>query len=546
MNDPLLEIPILERTIPAMLARQVAAQPQHAALVDATGRSLTYAELDQQSRRIAAALVELGIGRQGSVLVMLDNHIDHVLVWLGAALAALIEVPINTAFKGDMLGHVVRQAEASVIVTEAAYLERVHAIGDAAENVKTVVVRGEGARDLPPRYERIRLDDLLNGEPVGLDPPQVWDTAAMLFTSGTEGVSKGVLCPHGHAMAMASFPPMGGPDEVALVALPLFHAAGLWAGVLNTIRCGGTAVMAGQFSASRFWDQVRHHNCTATVLLGAMADFLWRQPPSDDDRDHSLRLAAVIPAPPNAEALTERFGFEVTSGYGLTEAGTVAISPAGQIKPLGLGVPRPHVQIRLVDEHDLDVGRGEVGEIVIRSNEPWSIMSGYHRMPEETARVTRNLWLHSGDAAYEDETGQFVFVDRRKDALRRRGENVSSFEVERHIIERDDVADAAVVAVASEHSEDDLKAFIVLSEGARFDPEAMLADLADRMPYFMVPRYYEVIDQLPRTQTHKVQKQLLRQRGNVNAWDCEAVGLRVSRAGVVRASTDKSPRSERT
>jgi crotonobetaine/carnitine-CoA ligase len=165
------------------------------------------------------------------------------------------------------------------------------------------------------------------------------------------------------------------------------------------------------------------------------------------------------------------------------------------------------------------------------------MMSGYLGLPEETARVTRNLWLHSGDAAYEDASGDFVFVDRRKDALRRRGENVSSFEVERLIVQRDDIAEAAVVAVRSEFSEDDLKAFVVLAPGATFDPEAILRDLVERTPYFMVPRYFEAVDELPRTMTHKVQKRQLRERTNDSAWDCEAAGLRVTRDGLIERRT---------
>jgi crotonobetaine/carnitine-CoA ligase len=538
MADPLLDIPVRERTIPAMLDRQVAAQPDRVAFVDEGGRELTYATLQQQARRVAAGLEHLGVGRQESVLVMLDGHIDHVLVALGAAEGAIVEVPLNTAFKGDILRHVVQSADASVLVIEASYVERLDVLGDAAPKLKKVVVRGDDHPDLPEGMERIPFDVLLASEPTHREPPEVWEIAAMLFTSGTEGLSKAVRCPHGHALAMASFPPMDGPDEVALVALPLFHAAGLWAGVVNTIRCGGTAVMVGQFSASRFWEQVRRYRATSTVLLGAMVEFLWRQEPSDRDRDHSLRLAVVIPAPPNAAAITERFGFEITSGYGLTEAGTVMISPAGQTKPLGLGMPRDHIDVRLVDENDLEVKRGEVGEIIVRSREPWSIMTGYHGMPDETVRVTRNQWLHSGDAAYEDESGQLIFVDRRKDALRRRGENVSSFEVERAVAERHDVTAVAVVAVPSEHSEDELKAFIVLSDDAVFAPEVILADLFDRLPYFMVPRYYEVIDELPMTQTHKVQKARLRELGNDRAWDCEAVGFRVTRDGLIRPDTN--------
>jgi crotonobetaine/carnitine-CoA ligase len=535
--DPFLSIPVLERTIPAVVDRQVAARPGHPALVDEEGRSMTYAELRHQARRVAGGLADLGVERQGSVLLMLDSTIDHVVVWLAAAGAAMIEVPINTAYKGDMLRHVIEQADASLLIIEAAYADRLHAIGDAAPALKRVVIRGSTAASLPARFEYIAFETLADGEPTAFDPPQVWDIAATLFTSGTEGVSKGVRCPHGHALAMATYPPLLSADEVMLVTLPLFHAAGLWAGVLNTLRVGGTAVMAGQFSASRFWDQVRRYGCTTSVLLGAMADFIWRQPPSPDDRNHTMRQAVVIPAPPNAPALLERFGFEVTSAYGLTEAGTTMVSAPGQTKPLGLGEPRPHIEVRLVDEHDIDVAPGQVGEIVMRSSEPWSIMHGYHGMAEETARATRNLWLHSGDAGYQDETGQYFFVDRRKDALRRRGENVSSFEVERHVVACDGVVAAAVVAVPSAHSEDDLKAFVVLAAGAEFRPEAMLADLVERMPYFMVPRYYEVIDDLPMTQTLKVQKHRLRHLGNDRAWDCEAAGFRITRDGLKEVHT---------
>jgi crotonobetaine/carnitine-CoA ligase len=213
----------------------------------------------------------------------------------------------------------------------------------------------------------------------------------------------------------------------------------------------------------------------------------------------------------------------------------VLVAAHDDVRPRGCGRPRSYVDVRLVDENDIDVKPGEVGEIVVRAKEPWSLMLGYHRMPEETVHAFRNLWLHSGDCAYQDESGQYFFVDRRKDALRRRGENISSFEVERMIISRSDIAEAAVIGVPSEHTEEEMMVFLKLTPGAQFDPEILLHDLSERMPYFMVPRYYEVVDSFPMTPTHKVQKKALRERGVGEAtWDYHAAGYRVSRDGLSR------------
>jgi crotonobetaine/carnitine-CoA ligase len=278
---------------------------------------------------------------------------------------------------------------------------------------------------------------------------------------------------------------------------------------------------------------VRPYGCTQTLLIGAMIEFLWRQPPSPGDRDHPLRNVTVIPAMPYIDEFAERFGLNVTSSYGSSELGTVSLTDPGEARPFLAGRPRSFIEMKIVDDDDVEVPRGVTGEIVVRSREPWAMFRGYHRNPEATVHAWRNQWVHTGDAAYQDENGRFIFVDRKKDALRRRGENVSSMEVEKYLLAREDVAEAAIVAVPSEHLEDDIKAVLVLAEGARFEPEAILRDLVERLPYFMVPRYYEAVDVLPRTQTHKIQKAELRKFGvTTTTWDCEANGFVVSRSGL--------------
>ena len=533
MADPMITTPVLERTVAAVLDRQVCERPDKVALTDLDGNTRTYAQLQAAAFSVATGLTKLGVGRQEPVLVMLDNHIDNAVTFLAATSAAMIAVPVNAAFKGDILRHVMDNAGAKVIVIEGAWCERLAAIADGLPAVETVVVRGEPSAELPARWTRVEFAELLEAEPIRPEAPNVWDVAAIIYTSGTEGPSKGVLCPHGHAFSVASFPGSLTPDDVVLVTLPLFHSGGLLAALYNSLRSGATAVIYPAFSPSRFWNDVRRLGCTYTLMFGPMIPFLMALPPNADDADNPLRLVTAIPAPGNIDDFSARFGVDVVSSYGSTEQGTVCWAEPGDVRPFVCGRPREFVELRLVDEHDVDVPDGEVGEIIVRPTEPWSMMLGYHRMPEATVNVWRNLWLHSGDSGRRNEAGQLVYVDRKKDALRRRGENVSSLEVETHILGCPGIAEAAIVAVPSEVGEDEIKAVLLLKEGVAFDPEAILRDLVERLPYFMVPRYYEAVTEMPRTPTLKVQKTELRKLGITDTtWDCEAAGFRITRDGL--------------
>ena len=526
-------VPMTERTITAAFDHQVRARPDKLALIDDDGSSATYAQARDLAGRIASGLHALGVQRQEPVLVLLDNHVDYALTWLGLGLGAMVHVPVNTAYKGEMLRYVVRHSGARVVIADAAYAERIAEVIRETPTITTVVVRGSSTAELPDTVTRVAFDALLRAEPGDPWPTTASDIASILYTSGTTGPSKGVLCPHGQAFA-ASFSPETHTDSVALVALPLFHGTGLWTGIFRTLRCGATAVIMAGFSVAGFWEQVRRHRCTTTVLVGGMAEFLNSQPPGAGDRDHSLETVIILPCPGDPDAWQERFGVQVSSGYGATEIGIGATTRLGEAQASGCGTPRPNLDMRVVDENDEEVDVGVGGELVVRALEPWTMMLGYHDMPEETLRAFRNLWFHSGDLVYRDEIGRLVFVDRKKDAIRRRGENVSSFEVEAQLLSVAGVAEAAVVPVAGEFADDEIKAVLVLEPGVDFRPEAILADLYERMPHFMVPRYYEAVAALPYTPTHKVRKSELRAEGvTVDTWDCEQAGYRITRRALV-------------
>lgn len=534
MTDPMLATPVLERTLACVLDKQVVERPDKVALIEAgSGREVSYRDLQQTAFRFANGLMALGVDRQEPVIVMMDNHIDMVVTWAGIGVGGMIEVPVNTSYKGDMLRHIMSHSGARVAIVDASHLQAVCNVLADVPAIEKIVVRGP-ADGIPDGIVVHDFEELLKAEATRPDPPHVSEISTIIYTSGTEGRSKGVLCPHGHAFqTSAAYTYTTEPSDVVLVMLPLFHAGGLFAGIYNALRGGATAVIQPAFSASGFWPEVRKFGCTQTLLMGAMIEFLWRQPARPDDQDHPLKNVTVVPAMPYINEFAARFGLNVTSSYGQSETGVVSLTDPGEARPFLCGRPRSFIQMKVVGDDDVELPRGVVGEMVVRSDEPWSMFSGFHRDAETTVNAWRNQWMHTGDAGYQDEDGRFIFADRKKDALRRRGENVSSMELEGFLMACPDIVEAAVVAVPSEHLEDDIKAVLVLVEGATFDPEAILRDLVERLPYFMVPRYYEAVSSLPKTQTHKVQKAELRKAGvTPGTWDCERNGFVVTRQGL--------------
>jgi crotonobetaine/carnitine-CoA ligase len=526
--------PVEQRTVAAVLARNLRERPDQPAVIDYDGQ-LTYRELYDAALVFGGGFGQAGVEADATVLLMLDNHIDYIVAWLGLNLIGAIEVPVNTAYRGAVLAHVANDSGARAAVVESGYLERFLSLKNELQHLERVFVRGhDGPLPEVPGwviepFETIRAAQ--PAEPVDLHP---WTRIGLLYTSGTTGPSKGVAAPQGLAWSYSAIPWIEAGQRI-MVNLPLFHVGGQWAGVYAAFIAGGTGVIIPRFSASTFFDDVRRFRCDQTLLLGAMASFLWGRPPRDDDRDHTMRNVNMVPVLPNHEQFAERFGITIGSAYGLTEFSSPIFSLYGEGEPGLAGWVRDDFEARIVDEFDLEVPPGATGELCLRAKVPWANMDGYHNLPGKTQEAWRNLWFHTGDAMRQDEQGRFHFIDRINDALRVRGENVSSFEVEAEIVRHPAVLACAVVAVPSEHTEDEIKAVVVLKEGKRIDLPELLEDLTGRLPYFMVPRYYDVVAELPVTPTAKIKKAELRASGITDStWDCVAQGYQVTRNGLVR------------
>jgi crotonobetaine/carnitine-CoA ligase len=526
---------ISERTLGAAFERALAEDPDATAQIGPDG-SCTVAQSHDRSLRIAAGLAGLGVGHQEPVALLLDNSLDAVHAWSGAGLGAMVEVPVNTAYKAGFLSHVLNDSGAQLIVCEDLYVERIEQVAGDLTALTTIVIRGDArAADALDRSMRVvAFDDLAGHEP--LVPPRIdaGDLMAYMYTSGTTGRSKGVLISHAHAYTYASREDQARPvpGDSVLVTLPLFHLAGQWYGVYQALIHRALCVVEPGFSVSRFWPTVREHGITVTVMLGAMAELLQQAEPRADDADNPLELAIMAPLASDVDRFRARFGVQLAAVYGMSEIGAVLNGPPDTVVGGECGFPRDGFELRLVDDGGNDVAAGQVGELWVRPEDPRLVMRGYHGLPEKTAETLVDGWVHTGDAFRTDDDGRFYFSDRMKDALRRRGENISSFEVERIINEHPDVFESAVVAVPSELTEDEIKAVVVPRPGRGIDLEELTRFLVDRLPYFMVPRYLEVVAELPKTPTQKVHKHLLRDRGVSDAtWDREAAGIVLRRGG---------------
>jgi crotonobetaine/carnitine-CoA ligase len=508
------------------------------------GDSYTFGAMDESAHRVANALAELGVRRGDRVLAMLPNGVEFLQAWFGISRAGAVFVPINTAYRGAFLEHVVNNAGARVMLIDREYVPLLQAIEAHLPQLDTaIVVDTQGAAAPLPAFQRLRtlpFHRLLQAAVTPVRVPVTYrDIGAIMYTSGTTGPSKGVLMPHAHlylfghnkidAIRLT-------PDDVYYCCMPLFHANALFMQVYSSLIAGCTVVLARSFSASRWLDDIRRAGATVTNTLGVMTEFIYRQPPRPEDRDHRLRVIVAIPiAVEWGEAFQKRFNTKLLEGYGMTEVNIPLYMPYDEgLRPRSCGrLLERWFEMQVVDPvTDEPLPPGVVGEMVVRPKEPWCFMAGYHAMPDKTVEAWRNFWFHTGDAGTYDEEGYFYFVDRLKDAIRRRGENISSFEVEQVLNRHEAVAESAVVAVPSEIAggEDEVKACLVLKPGARLSLEALLDYCQERMPYFAVPRYIEIVDELPKTPTGKIQKHKLREAGVTPAtWDREAAGYRLRR-----------------
>jgi crotonobetaine/carnitine-CoA ligase len=532
-------------TLPQILEHQArtAAERQFLQWTD-RNPPLSYAETNRRANQLAHGLAALGVRKGDRVVIFMQNHLDFVLAWFGISKLGAVEAPINTAYRGSFLEHQVKICGAETAIVAEELLDRVQASIDKMPGLKRVIVWSPGGRaaSLPQvgNCKVTHFADLFaanDANPGVAVAPN--DLASILYTSGTTGLSKGVLMPHAQTYFFAEeFSQMMKltVEDTYHTAFPFFHANAQFLSIYPTMICGGRVVMYERFSATEWIHQINDSGATAVNSIGVTLPFVFAQPPSPRDRTHKLKKIYSVPTPfDTLDALRERFGpLEFMEAYGQTE-----ICHPFQT-PMELNAKRPKgaagllvdqwYDVRVVDmETDQEVPEGQIGELVVRHKEPWTLNAGYSNMPEKTLEAYRNLWFHTGDGVKRDKDGWFYFVDRIKDALRRRGENISSFEVEEPIREHPAVADIAVVAAPSgvEGGEDELKACVVLKPGARFSPEELIAWCDQRMPYFCVPRYVEYLDELPKTPTAKIQKVKLRETSIAGAWDRVKAGYKL-------------------
>ncbi|MDG2005498.1 MAG: AMP-binding protein, partial [Novosphingobium sp.] len=448
--------------------------------------------------------------------------------FLGAAMAAP-----NTAMRGSVLQHLVTLSDAKIALVDAGLLDRFADI-DLGE-VETFVVAGKTDGDGPSGKAKVDFADAIDrADPA--DCPQVtvepWEMQFILFTSGTTGPSKGAIVTYVqmHDMIMSTFGSRLNENDNYMLNMPLFHVSGTRS-VMGMMMLGGRFTLIGQFSTSSFWDTAREHGTTACVLLGGAATFLENQPPRDDDADNPMRLVAMLPLVSDPLGWARRFGVDISTSYGMSELALPINSPINPEDTSSCGRLRPGCEARIVDGNDRSVPDGEVGELVLRSERPWSISPGYWKMPEATAQAWRNGWFHTGDMFRRNEAGDYYFVDRKKDAIRRRGENISSYEVEAELLSHPLVHEAAAIGVPSPSGEDNILVAVVLAPDAELPPLELFEYLRPRMAHFMLPHYLRFVDELPKTPSMRVRKDMLRAEGIAeDAWDREAAGITIKRA----------------
>jgi crotonobetaine/carnitine-CoA ligase len=516
-------------TLPWLLRDRAAAAPQEVALIDAsTGRGVTLEEFDRQAHTWARRMAAYGVVAGDRVMTVLGATFDAYYAWLGLSGLGAVEVPLNPQLKGRMLTYMLNHSESRLLITQQAFVENILSIKDTLDSLEQIVVLDMAAGG--ERTEGKLL--LISGAEFAAREVTIefyyaerHDTSCMIYTSGTTGAPKGVIVPWGRL-------------GTALYRLPVrIREGGSRYSFLSPAHMSGKVqldqamsehralVLRETFSVKAFWEDVVRYDCRVAQLFPAMIKYLLGQPPSAGDRDTPLDYIWTAPVTSDTREFMQRFDVMVSTGFGMTEIGgpIAGVDIDGtNLKSCGRMKDDPRgYELRLVDEYDQEVEVGEVGELIVRTSAPWSMSTGYFRNPEATAAAWRNGWFHTGDALRQDSDGNFYFVDRFKDCIRRKGENISSFEVEEYVLEVPGVAEAAAIGVPSEDGEQEVKVFLVARPGESLNL-AKVGDLLSRtMPRFMVPRFLEEVSSLPRTPaTGRVQKRSLRaQPTGARTWD---------------------------
>jgi len=510
----------------AMNAGRVAVITEH--------EQITYAQLDARVNQVGNALEAMGVTKDDKICVMLPNIPEFLYAWWGNAKLGGITVPLNTALKGEGLAYIINHSDAETIILSHRYLAALEEIRSSLSQLKRIIILGpEGQRAVNLPTGAIDFGELLTA-PATSPMQEVWsdDIDSIMYTSGTTGLPKGVIHRHSRCYGGFVLPIMTGYTEQDVVynTLPLFHIGGqnmVWMALVSDT----TVALAERFSASRFWQDVRAYSATFTLFLGAMIPILHKQPPRPDDHANPMRVALSAAAPRTIwEEFERRFDVKIVELYSQTEGGFLLNADAKAAGKVGaMGKPSAGFEMKVVDGQDRELPPRAVGELIYRPA-AGSTLTEYYKNPEATAEKTRGGWIRSGDLAYQDDDGYFFFVDRKNDFMRRRGENISSFEVEKIINGHPQVLESAAYAIPSELGEDEVMVAVVLQPGAALNPLELIQYCEAHMAYFMVPRYIRVMDAFPKTGTERTMKYQLKSQGvTLDTWDREAAGYTLRR-----------------
>jgi crotonobetaine/carnitine-CoA ligase len=488
-------------------------------------KEISYERMDAFANKMANAFSELGVVKGDHVAVMLPNSPEYLYCWFGLAKLGAVIVTMNTQFKGETLKYLIEASDSRFAVVGADFLSQYEEIESEIKGVKGIVFHLSGkAEDGPASLDHI-FRESPDSPPLNMAQTEDIEPLIITFTSGTTGLPKLVRNPHRAYIAaardLAACVEVSSGDRI-YSALPLYHANPQVYCVLTALVADAGVIVAPRFSASRFWDDIRKYQATAFSYVGAVLPILLKQPEHPEEKNIPVEKCFGGGAPREVyEAVTERFGVEVLELYGMSETGTWnTINRPGRGKAGTVGKVREGFQVRIFDEGDNELPAGKIGEIVIRPMKPYIMFDGYYGLPEETVKCSSNWWFHTGDLGTVDENGYYTFCGRKKESIRWGGENISPYDIEKEINRHPAVAESAAFGIADPVMEEEIKVAVVLSPSRTLTPEELMAWCDARLPKFMVPRYIEFMEKLPKSASEKVQKVALKERGlTPDTWD---------------------------
>ncbi len=505
------------------------------------GRSLSYGEFDLLANQAGNMLIGLGVKRDDKVAIMMKNCVEWVTVWFGAAKIGAIVCPVNTAYVGEGLAYQLDHSDSSLLIIDEEYSDRFFNIEKSVPKVQQIVVRqtGEGQQGMGTQTRDLSTELANNSTH---PPPECvlapGDPASILYTSGTTGRPKGCVLPQGQYLVAAEQMVLNceyRSDDILYTCLPLFHINAQNYSVLAAMAASATIVLDDKFTASGFWNKLIDNNVTAFNFIGGMPLMLWNQEPTTIDNAHKARLAFGVPVPLEIwNEWEERFDLRIVYAYGMTENALPTLFPISDTPAIESlrgsgGKESDSAEVAIFDESGQNVQPGNRGEVVTRPKIPWTMMLEYYQDSDATQEAIRNGWFHTGDLGYLDEEGYFFYLDRQKDAFRRRGEMISSWQVESVVQEFPGVLECAAVAVPSEVGEDEILVAVVRESDSHWTEKELQSFCTENMAYFQVPRYIRIVEQMPKTQTERIEKFRLRNEGvTEDTWDGETPSLSVS------------------